>query len=62
MVTGGEGVGVVGSQDPQAVGKQLPALAGGLGGLPGLAEPPGEATAGGEGVGVVGSLDPTPVG
>ena len=46
---------MVGSQHPQLVGEQVAVLGGGLGGLPGLAQPLGEVGAGGEGVGVVGS-------
>ena len=46
---------MVGSQDPQPVGEQVAVLGGGLGGLPGLAQPVGQVAAGGEGVGVVGS-------
>ena len=46
---------MVGSQDPQPVVEQAAELGGGLGGLPGLAQPGGEVAAGGEGVGVVGS-------
>ena len=40
------------------VGEQVAELGGGLGGLPGLAQPVGEVAAGGEGVGVVGSQHP----
>jgi hypothetical protein len=49
---------VVGSQHAQGVGEQVAELVGGLGGLPRLAHPPGQAAAGGQGVGVVGSQDP----
>src|ERR1019366_4275536 len=55
-------VGVVGSQHPQSVGEQAAVLVGGLGGLPGLAQPAGQVAAGAEGVGVVGSQDPQEVG
>ena len=52
---------MVGSQHPHGVGEQVAELGGGLGGLPGLAQPAGEVAAGGEGVGVVGSQHPQEV-
>jgi hypothetical protein len=53
---------VVGSEDSQAVVEQVTELVGGLAGLPGLAQPPGQVAAGGESAGVVGSHHPQVVG
>ena len=43
------------SPEEGSVSEQVTVLAGGLDGLPGLAQPPGQLAAGGEGMGVVGS-------
>ena len=62
VVPGGQGVGVVGAQDPLAVGEGL------LEQRDRLVQPPrrpvgaGEVVAGGQGVGVVGAQDPLAVG
>ncbi|MEJ7742308.1 MAG: hypothetical protein WKF73_07040 [Nocardioidaceae bacterium] len=61
-MAGAQGVGVVGSQDPQPVGEQLLGGGGRAGGVSGRPPPVGEVVAGAQGVGVVGSQDPQPVG
>ena len=54
MGADGEGAEVVGSHHPQEVGEQVAELVCGLGGLPGLAHPPGQVGADDDGAEVVG--------
>ena len=62
VVAGGERVGVVGSEDAEAVGEESFVLVDGLVHPPGLCQPVDEVVAGGERVGVVGSEDAEAVG
>ena len=58
VVAGGQGVGVLGAQDPFVDGQQGGELVAGPGRIPGLPGPVGEVGAGGQGVGVLGAQDP----
>ena len=62
LVAGGQGVGVVGAQDPLPVGQQRPVGGQGTQVVPGLAQLVSDLVAGGQGVGVVGAQDPLLVG
>ena len=57
-MAGGQGVGVLGAQDPLADGQQGGVLVAGPGRIPRLPGPVGEVGAGGQGVGVLGAQDP----
>ena len=56
FVAGGQGVGVLGAQDPLADGQQGGELVAGPGRIPRLPGPVGEVVAGGQGVGVLGAV------
>lgn len=57
-MSSGEGVGVVGAQDPHVVGEELFEGCGGAGGVARFAPPAGEVVSSGEGAGVVGTQNP----
>ena len=57
VVAGGQGVGVVGAQDAQAVGEVLLVQGDGLAEVAGRFVGAGEVVSGGQGVGVVGAQD-----
>jgi hypothetical protein len=58
---GGQGVWVVGSQDPEPGVEDLPEFGFGVSGLALVGQHPGDIVPGGQGVWVVGSLDPVPL-